>query len=523
MLILPHILYLLHFKEKRCLIIPVSYIVSQTVRIVPKKIKNSTAALGVCLLGIVCLLMIWKQAEWPAGGQDSWNHYLFARFAPQHPELILDQWAKTLFTLPAIPFAQMGINGVIVMNLLCIFFTAYFSYLCARRLDMKYPWLAAAFFLFHPIVFSNGVSSLTEPLNALVLVVIFYLYITERNFTATVLASLLPYFRSEGYVLLIAFIIYLLAFRKWKFIPLLFTGMALFMLIGYLVYNNWFWVFSSNPYVEQEIKGTFRPMGALFHYIRSQKGIWGIPITLMLCGSVLILAVYTFKIVKRRTTNIKMSFNYWLVLPLFLGFLLVHSIIWYLGSMGSHGLTRVFFMVAPATALLATLCMDWILSFDIKIMNRFLPVAILPILVYTAYKGSDTPWPWKKTVSIPGYKGHQNIEKALSYIQNSGIKPTVIMHQLPYLNAVKNWDPFEKDPDKKQTDWIWSIPRKEEDKDWTKAGAVVIWDNYHALRDAQMPVNILQHKPGYKELTLIKMNTEPGDSIYDIHVFLKEK
>lgn len=493
-------------------------------RFIPRKIKNSTAALAVCLLGLLCLLIIWKQAEWPAGGQDSWNHYLYARFALAHPELILDQWGKTLFTLPAIPFAQFGISGVIVMNIACIALTAYFCYLCARRLDMRHPWLAAAFFIFHPIVFSNGISSLTEPLNALVLVVIFYFYITERNFLATILASMLPYFRSEGYVLLIAFVIYLIAFRKYKFIPLLFVGMAIFMVIGKVVYDNWFWVYSSNPYVEQEIKGTFRPAGELFKYVRSQKSIWGLPITLLVSMAFFMLVAYTYQLLKKRTTNIKNLFNYWLVLPLFLGFLLVHSVIWYMGSMGSHGLTRVFFMVAPATALLASLSMDRLLSFDIRLVNKILPVAMLLVLVHAAYKGSDMPWPWKKSVSIAGHPGHPVVLKALEYVDSLNLKSPIYLHQLPYLNAVKNWDPFEKKQELKKTDWLWSIPHDDKSTDWTKKGSILIWDNFHARRDAQLTYSMLKSKPDYKELKYFKYpSNNLDDSIYDVRVFIKEK
>ena len=56
-----------------------------------RNIKNSAAAAATLLVALILQLLFWFKAAWPAGGQDSWNHYLFARFAPKHPELYLDQ------------------------------------------------------------------------------------------------------------------------------------------------------------------------------------------------------------------------------------------------------------------------------------------------------------------------------------------------------------------------------------------------------------------------------------------------
>ncbi|MFN5251442.1 MAG: hypothetical protein ACK5DE_10360, partial [Bacteroidota bacterium] len=100
-------------------------------------IKNSTAAIGVLLLALFLYLLIWFRADWPAGGQDSWNHLLYARWSTTHPELMLDQWGKPLFTIPAIPFSYFGIQGLYVFNVTCVLGTAWLVYLTARRMGMR--------------------------------------------------------------------------------------------------------------------------------------------------------------------------------------------------------------------------------------------------------------------------------------------------------------------------------------------------------------------------------------------------
>ncbi len=52
---------------------------------------------------------------------DSINHFLYAHYAPPHPELYLNHWAKPLFTLLASPFAQFGFIGIKLFNILCAY------------------------------------------------------------------------------------------------------------------------------------------------------------------------------------------------------------------------------------------------------------------------------------------------------------------------------------------------------------------------------------------------------------------
>ena len=468
------------------------------------------------MLAFVLYLLFWFRAEWPAGGQDSWNHYLYARFALSHPELLGDQWGKPFFTLVALPFAQFGIQGIYILNISCVLATAWLVYLTSRRLNMRMPWLSAMFFLFQPIVFGNVISGLTEPLNALALVAVCYLLASQRFIPAAILASFLPFFRTEGFILLGAAVLYILVRRKWKVLPWMFSGTVLIALAGAIFSGDPGWILTHNPYYKAEVEQRFDPgHGDFLHYLHSQRQITGIVVTVLLMVALLLLLAHTVYLLRRKTPEEKSRFCYWLVTPMFLAFFLAHSWVWYAGSFGSHGLLRVFLVVAPLMALLAQYAADKILALDIRWLNfGFLATASL-IMVHQAYKGSDTPWPWKGQPSVAAFPGEPQIGKALDFIRRQGLDQQVLVHQLPWLNAQLGLDPWAK-PEQARTFYIWSID-KQPGKDWMPDSSVVLWDNFHARRDAPMSLHEMRKLSAYRELAYF-----PGqDSIYDVRVFLK--
>src|SRR5688572_18213389 len=90
------------------------------------------AAIGICTSG-----------TFDAG--DSIYHYLYAHYSFTHPELLLDHWAKPLFTLISSPFAYFGFEGMKVMNTIIMVFTAWIGYLVAKKLELKNSYLIPLF------------------------------------------------------------------------------------------------------------------------------------------------------------------------------------------------------------------------------------------------------------------------------------------------------------------------------------------------------------------------------------------
>lgn len=467
-------------------------------------------------LGLLLYIWIWSRAEWPAGGQDSWNHLLYARWSVKHPELMLDQWGKPFFTIPAIPFSFFGIQGLYVFNMICILGAGWIIYLTARKLGMRLPWMATVFFIFQPIVFGNVISGLTEPINALAVAYICYLYAGKRNTAATILASFLPFFRSEGFVLLAAVFVYLVARRYWKQLPLLLTGSVVFILIAGFITGSWTWIVDQNPYLKFESKGEFNPgHGDFFYYTHKYQHITGLVISALLLIAFIYLASHVVYLLKRRTPEEKSRFSFWLLAPLFLSFFLAHSYIWWKGSMGSHGLTRVFLVVAPCAALLALYALDKLLSYDLRYVNKSLPVLLVILCIKLSFNGAVYPYPWQSGPAIPGYGADENLDKAFAFIKENHLENKPVIHQMPFINAQQGWDPWA-DPKQTKTFYIWSLNRDPK-KDWLPDSSILIWDGWHALRDAPMPLDTLRHLPHYKEIAEFPAK----DSIYSVHIFLK--
>src|SRR5689334_6797728 len=70
------------------------------------------------LLALIMYGKVMIQSTGTEGGHDTYMHYLFAKYAFKHPEHLLHQWAKPVFTLIAAPFCQFGLTGLIVFNIL---------------------------------------------------------------------------------------------------------------------------------------------------------------------------------------------------------------------------------------------------------------------------------------------------------------------------------------------------------------------------------------------------------------------
>ncbi len=479
--------------------------------------KNSNAAILALLAVAVTYLWVWFMADAPAGGQDSWNHYLYARWAPHHPKLLLDQWGKPFFTLVALPFAPFGLNSVYFLNFISTLGTAWICYLTGRKLSLRNPWLLIILFGWQPIVFANFHSSLTEPTNALILVLMCYLFVSHKIKSAIFVASFLPLVRSEGMILLLAIIPFIFIRGYWKYLPLLFSGTAVFAIFAGFVSGDWKYFYHNNPYIRHELVGRFDPgSGALFHYVNSQREITGVLITLLLIVALVLTAIYVKQRINKKTPNEISQYVLWLFLPLFFSFFIAHTVIWYTGTMGSHGLIRVFVVVAPIAAIIAQFALHRLMSFNIKKMNQMMKIVIIAASFFIAFSGAHMPYPWQKGPSIEGFPGQSNVDSALNYIQHNHLNNKVLVHQLPALDVQLNFDPWATAENAKSF-YVWSIDTHE-GKDWMPDSCVVLWDNVHARRDGPMPLHVMRSLKQYKEIAYFPSKL---DTLYDVRLFLK--
>ncbi|WP_188561173.1 hypothetical protein [Hymenobacter frigidus] len=120
------------------------------------------------LLGISVLMAFITRGTYDSG--DSIKHYLFARYAFEHPLNLLESWAKPLFTLLAAGPAQAGFMGMKLFQCAVVATSAWCAYVVARSLRLPAPELTILFAYAMPDYFLIQFSGLTEPLFGLVLV-----------------------------------------------------------------------------------------------------------------------------------------------------------------------------------------------------------------------------------------------------------------------------------------------------------------------------------------------------------------
>lgn len=282
---------------------------------------------------------------------DSIGHYLFARYAPRHPALFFDHWAKPLFVLFACPFAQLGFTGMKLFNALLFGGTLYLTYRIARELGLPRASLALLILLCAPLCFTLTFSGLTEPFFACALAGGLLLALQGRLAWAAILVSFLPFIRSEGLVLIGVFALYTVLARCYRLLPLLGTSTVLYSIAGAFVHHDLLWTFTRIPYATlHSTYGSGHPL----HFAVQWLYVLGVPIyALFLVGGIR----FFVELLQRR---LRMD-RHFLVLGTFLAFVVAHALFWYLGVFNSMGLNRVLLCVAPAAALIAlhglnTLC-----------------------------------------------------------------------------------------------------------------------------------------------------------------------
>lgn len=393
---------------------------------------------------------------------DSIYHYLYAKYAPQHPKLFFNHWAKPVYVLLVSPFAQFGFTGVKIFNAIVSLLTVYFTFKTIQKLNINNSIIGAIILIFSPLYFVLTFSGLTEPLFALFIIISIYAILMDRYVLSCLFISFLPFIRSEGLIIIGIFILYFLLKRQWKFIPLLFFGHVVYSISGFFVYNDFFWVFNKIPYTHL---GSTYGNGELSHFLVQLFYIVGVPIYILFWIGVIVIL---WKSVKRRI-SIELQI---LVFLAFLSIFIAHTIFWYLGIFNSMGLKRVLIGVAPLISIISLIGFNFITDEIFK--NRRIPkiifqgVLIAYILIFP-FTANPAAIHWERELNLS--KDQQSaIQTAdfIAQIRNSNQR-YVFAH--PYLSEVLKIDHFDKNK------------RLELTKDFMnviKTGDIIIWENWFA-------------------------------------------
>jgi hypothetical protein len=258
------------------------------------------------------------------GGGDHYSHYKIAHWSWKHTELLFNHWGKPIFTILISPFAVIGMDSARIFNVIAGILTAYFAWLLTKELKFKNTWLTPVLVVFTPIYFSLIFAVLTEVLHSLFLIISILLFYKKKYIWSAVFVSFLPLIRTESIILMPIFISAFLLKKQFRAVPFVFLGFLLISLLGFRLYDDFFWLVTKIPY-----KGNASSIyghGEFLHFIKMSKNITGIFITALFTIG---LVDYIWKWAKQDKFRISDNFYFLFLIPgIYIIFLLAHSFVW---------------------------------------------------------------------------------------------------------------------------------------------------------------------------------------------------
>ncbi len=428
---------------------------------------------------------------------DSVLHYLFARYAPSHPELYFDHWAKPFYVLLASPFAQFGFVGIKVFNGVVMILTMVFTIKTTERLGIVNSLIGGLIFIFSPLCFVLTFSGLTEPLFALLLISSVYFVIDDKVILGSVLVSLLPFVRSEGLIIVVVFGCYFLLQRIWRAIPWLIFGHLLYAIAGswiFGVYDSLFWVFNKIPYAK--LSSTYGS-GSLFHFVEQLNFVVGLPIYILFWIGVLRL-FWRFKVSQfDPRTYVLIFLGFW-------AFLIAHSLFWYLGIFNSMGLIRVLIGVLPLISIIALIGFN--LAGDQSVVKNRLVICGLQILLI----GGVLVFPFTNNIAAIDIRADLDVSKrqrlisqVADFVLHKALNNQRYYYVHPYLSDVLEIDHFDDQVRRNFAPNFFNDLR---------TGDIIIWDNWFAEKEFGLGQRVLDSNSTiecvYEAKTVVKGREE---------------
>jgi len=454
------------------------------------------AILGIYAV-VATFIIIFFDGTGDAG--DSVFHFIFAKYAPAHPRLFFDHWAKPLYVLLASPFAQFGFVGIKIFNVIISLFTLFFTYKIAVKLELKNALLSSLILIFTPLSFVLTFSGLTEPLFALFLTGAIYLILVDKLRWAVILISFLPFVRSEGLIIIGVFGIYFLLKKQWKFIPILLLGHLVYSVAGFFVFNDFFWVFNKIPYSKlSSIYGS----GELSHFVEQMIYVVGIPIYVLFWIGVISIGWKSIK----KTVTVELQI---LVFVGFFAFLIAHSLFWYFGIFNSMGLKRVLVGVAPLVAIIALIGFNFLTEEVLKLGKKpklILQSLLMGYVFVFPFTSNPAAINWDKDLNLT--LDQTLVLQLADYVNENELTDQRFVYDHPFLSLALDIDHF--DPNKR----IELTPNYPNE---SKVGDLIIWENWFAVIDRGVLKDDLDQNPQLNQIMSLEAVDEGREVVFVIY------
>jgi len=429
---------------------------------------------------------------------DSIAHFFHNRYAFKYPFMLIHSWAKPVFVLASCAFAQLGFIGIKLFNSLVAISAAFLSYKLAKKIDIPYAELAIPILMCMPEYLRLSFSGLTEPLFSLMAIGSLLLLANEKNMWAALLISFMPFSRPEGlYFIAIAGAYFILKKKLWKFIPLLLAGHLFYTLFGVVAFGEtWLWIFTKNP--NAMIDPAYNQTGRWLHYIRALRSILGLPSYVFFwvgCLAMSIPVVLHLRKFQEKLIPI-------LILATTFSVIISHSIFWKFGLFKSFGLTRNLLTVAPMMAIITLAGMQglWQLI-RINAKNRFYAnTAMMLLVIGFLYSGNKFTVKFPESFQLSALQ--LKSEEVADFIMKEYPRTHMTYHYYPHLSLAMNEDPF---------DWRHHKTLfKREVKDPLPENAIVVWDDWFAVMEGKVSLEMLHENEELEFVRSFKVNDESG-------------
>lgn len=456
------------------------------------------------LLSFVILVL---QSEGTAGGADDINHYRYARYSFINPGFFFDTKAKTVFTLICAPVAQLGYNALRIFNVLLGLAAAFLTFLTARKLNYKQPVMALFLLVFAPMYTLMMMSGMNEIMFSFFLVLGMYLFFRNKSIWSAVIISLLPFIRTEGFIIFPLFMLAFMMNRQWKALPFIFSGFLGVSLAGSFYVGDFFWVITKNPYSgnASDIYGS----GELLYYVDRYDLIFGLPLFVLVVLGLLFIPIYLLRSGKEKRPAFINE-----ILVGFLPFLLyfsAHSYVWWKGMGNSVGETRVMAAVFPSAVLLALFAWKHLMGLLGKFgknTRNAIGIILATWLVFVPFRAYTIPVPLGRT--------QQLIKEAAIWLEETEYAERKIYF----------WDPFwwfflDKapigNPNVQEGVYSQSDPGKN-----IRPGEIILWEAHYGPNEGRLPLERLRYNTDFAEIKVFRP-LHPfkvlGGYDYEVHIF----
>lgn len=320
---------------------------------------------------------------------DATTHYLMARYAPKEPHYFASVWGRPMCTGVYALTAHVGTvdQGRLYtrfLSLVLALVVAGLTYAVGKRQGFRQPALVWVLVLAQPLFFLHSFSELTEIPFAVVMMIAFLAYQRRQWLIMAIAVAFLPLARPEGLGFICMAAVALIAHRRVKWLVLLPIPFLAWNWAGWylttatprhlswsgLIFNNewWRWVAQNNPYAYDSMYGH----GPLLSFVGrlpvlTSPGFF----PFMLVGFALAIRWIWPRRNRAHLRDAADDNGSWLLglthlercevlmALISLSILVVHSLLWWRGKMGSSGELRYLQILGPFLALMAARGWEW--------------------------------------------------------------------------------------------------------------------------------------------------------------------